>query len=117
MKKLIIISILFLSGCSCICPSAPTRVVSNEKGTNIYYNEEFIGSDSTYAILRNKNANKSTLTGEKKGCTTKIIPVEYHFDLGALNIFDLRNWVRILTWNVYEVDRDKDLYNVTPNCK
>lgn len=116
MKKTILAAVLLLCGCSCLCPNTPARVISNEKGTNIYYNNEFIGSDSTYAVLRNKNADNSFLQGQKKGCTPKTLAVEYRFDLGVFNLFDLRNWVRLLTWDVYIVDGNKDLYNVTPDC-
>lgn len=119
MRQLLITSVLCiaLSGCSCICPTNPVRIVSNEKNTNIYYNGEFIGSDSTFAILKNYNVEKSTVSGEKKGCTTTTLPVSYGFDMSVLNIVDLRNVVRLLTWDVYIVDKSKDLYNVTPRCK
>lgn len=117
MKNFFLASLLLLAGCSCICPAEPVRVISNEKGTDIYYNEEYLGSDSTYALLRNKNVRESTLSGEKKGCTTQTLPVEYGFDLSVLNVFDLRNVIRLLTWDVYIVDDSKNMYNVTPKCK
>ncbi len=117
MKKIFIASLLFLSGCSCICPNIPVRAISNEKNTNIYYNNEYVGADSTYVILRNKNIDKAQLTGEKKGCQTTTLPVEYRFDWSVVNIIDLRNIARILTWDVYEAEPGKDLYNLTPKCK
>lgn len=118
-KQLLIAAFLcsFLSGCSCICPTNPVRIISNEKNTNIYYNGEFIGSDSTFAALKNKNVDKSIISGEKRGCTTTTLPVSYVFDMGVFNVVDPRNIVRLLTWDVYIVDKDKDLYNVTPRCK
>ena len=116
MKKILLATVLILSGCSCICPVQPVHVMSNEKNTNIYYNNEFIGADNTYAVLRNKNVEKSYFKGEKKGCETQVINIEHHFDFGVLNIFDLRNVFRLLAWDVYRVDRDKKIYNVTPRC-
>lgn len=116
MKKILLLCLLFLSGCSCICPAYPVRVTSSEKGTNIYYDEEFIGSDSSYIVLRNKGIDKAKITGEKKGCKTTTLSPLYKFDWGVLNIIDLRNIARLLTGNVYIADTTKDLYNVTPRC-
>lgn len=116
MKKLLLTSLLLLSGCSCICPNTPVRAISNEKNTNIFYNQEYIGADSTYVLLRNKGIDKAKLVGEKKGCQTTVLPVEYRFNWGVLNIVDLRNIGRLLTWDVYEADPSKDLYNLTPKC-
>lgn len=118
MKKIFIACFCaFLGACTCICPSQPVRVISNEKHTDIYYNNELLGSDSTYAILQNKGVEKATLSGEKRGCETTKLPVQHNFDYGVLNIFDVRNIVRLISWDVYEVDTSKDLYNVTPKCR
>ena len=119
MKKFLTTAslVLLLAGCSCICPTNPVQVISNEKNTNIYYNGEYIGADSTYAIFKNKDVETATIRGEKKGCEKTVLPVQYNFDMSVLNIVDLRNIVRLLTWDVYTVDKSKILYNVTPRCK
>jgi len=114
--KIAMACVLFLTGCSCLCPTAPVRVISNEKNTNIYYNDEFVGSDSTYVILRNRDIDKAKITGEKKGCRTTSLSPEYLFDWQVINILDIRNIARILTWQVYKVDYSRDLYNITPRC-
>ena len=116
MKKYLALFCCLITGCSCICPTEPVRVISNEKDTKIYYNGEYIGTDSTFAILRNKNIDKSYLAGEKKGCAAKIIQPDYSFDLSTLWILDLRNLVRLLSWDVYKIDDSRNLYNVTPKC-
>lgn len=119
MRKLLTIcaGVVVLAGCSCICPTNPAQIISNEKNTNIYYNGEYIGADSTYAILKNTGVEKATIRGEKKGCETTVLPVSYNFDMSTLNILDLRNIVRLLTWDVYTVDKSKNIYNVTPRCE
>lgn len=118
MKKiLILVFTAALAGCSCICPSgSPVRVISNEKNTNIYYNGEYLGADSTLVAIRNKHIENAIISGEKKGCKTTEIKPEYVFDIGVLWILDLRNIVRLFDWDVYRLSDPRDIYNVTPKC-
>lgn len=116
MKKIFLATVLFLTGCSCICPTTPVRVISNERDTSIYYNNEYIGADSTYVVLRSKDIKRATIRGEKKGCQTQILKPMYRFDWSVINIIDFRNIARLLTWDVYEAEPTKDMYNVTPKC-
>lgn len=118
MKKLYIFCALaFLTGCTAhTYPEKTIIAVSNEKNTNIYLNEEYQGSEQANLRIMNKESKNAFVYGKKKGCQTSKLKIAYKFDMGVFWLLDLNNIPRLLTWNVWEVDEDKSLYNVTPDC-
>ena len=118
-KILLSLTVLLLcSGCvSQKYPPEPIRAISNIEGTKIYLNDEYQGTDSTVLYILQKKSSTSYVRGIHKNCEKKEIQIEHVFDFSVLNVLDLRNIGRILTGNWWIVDTDKDLYNVTPDCK
>lgn len=118
MKKFVVLcSILLLTGCTAHnYPERSIYAVSNEKNTNIYLNEEYQGNENANLRILNKESKDSYVYGVKKGCKTSKLKIAYKFDMGVFWIVDLNNIPRLLTWNVWVVDEDKTLYNVTPIC-
>lgn len=100
-----------------MCPGQPIYVNSNENDTKLYLNDEYIGTNTTVAFVQNKKSGESYFKGSKYGCNDKSIQVEHNFDWSVFYVLDLRNVARLVTWNVYEVDYEKDRYNVTPICE
>lgn len=119
MKKILVfMSILALCGCTAhTYPQRPIKAFSNEKNTNIFLNEEYQGNENADLRILNKESKETFVYGKKKGCKDSKIKIAYKFDMGVFWILDLNNIPRLLTWDVYKVDEDKDLYNVTPICE
>lgn len=119
MKK---ISIIFLCAALCGCtahtyPERPIKAFSNEKNTNIFLNDEYQGNEIANLKILNKESKESYVYGKKKGCKDAKLKIAYKFDIGVLWILDLNNIPRLFTLDVWKVDEDKDVYNVTPMCE
>ncbi len=118
MKKILVfVSILALCGCVNRYPDKQIIAMSNEKNTDIWLNEEYQGSEYTQLRILNSQAKNSYVVGKKKGCPAKKIKIEYLFDWDVIWIVNPKQLWRLLTWDVWKVDEDKDLYNVTPECE
>lgn len=119
MKKIVALSsILLLASCTAHnYPEKSIYAVSNEKNTSIYLNEEYQGSETASLRIMNKESKDAYVYGKKKGCQASKLKIAYKFDMGVFWLLDLNNIPRLLTWNVWKVDEDKSLYNVTPMCE
>ena len=106
----------FITGCAYKYPQKPIRAISNIENTKIYLNDEYAGTDYTTLYILNSKSSQSFVEGRKKGCENKNIQIEYEFDFGVLNLFNPKNVIRLLTWDVFIVNEKKDMYNVTPTC-
>lgn len=115
-KTIMLIFCLLIAGCANQYPSKPIRAMSNEAGTKIYLNDEYVGTDATTLYILNSRSSDSYVSGIKKGCEVKKLQIEYQFDYGVFNIADIRNIGRLFTGNVFVVNEEKDLYNVSPMC-
>lgn len=115
-KFLILTTILALGGCANRYPDKPITAMSNEKNTDIWLDEEYQGSEYTQLRILNSKAKDAYVYGKKKGCETKKLKIEYTFDYSVLWLISPSQIYRFLTWDVWKVDEDKNLYNVTPEC-
>ena len=116
MNKLIILSTaLLLSACTSLSSNDIVTVISYEKNTDIYKNDEMIGISHTQVALRNSGIQRVVFKGVKKGCIPAVIPAEYEFDISTLNVANPYNWSRWVNGNWYK-KTDKKTYFVTPVC-
>lgn len=116
MKKYFVL--LFFCLCSCVHEYNQSGVyaVSNEKGTNIFVNDEYMGSETAAIRVLNRKSSNSYVRGEKKGCKSVTLPLEYRFDASVFWIINPKQLMRLFTGNVYILDENKTIYNVTPRC-
>lgn len=119
-KKYILAAILFLSGCAVGKNDAETltTLLSYEKYTDIYVNDELQGINHTQARLPYKGIKTTTIEGRKKGCKTAVLKPEYEFDTPMLlNPFNLLYVPeKYFAWDWWRPAK-KDIYNVTPICE
>lgn len=121
MKKIyILVAVLILSGCATAkdSPKTLTTLLSYEKYTDLYVNNELAGINHTQIFLPYKGIRETTLEGRKKGCKSTIIKPEYEFDspmlLNPLNILYVPE--KYFAWDWWR-PASKDLYNLTPVCE
>ena len=118
MKKFLIL-MSFFALCGCTAHTYPERTIkafSNEKNTNIFLNDEYQGNEIANLRILNKESKTAYVYGKKKGCQDSKIKIAYKFDMGVFWILDLNNIPRLFTLDVWKVDEEKDLYNITPIC-
>lgn len=96
-KTIMLIFCLLIAGCANQYPSKPIRAMSNEAGTKIYLNDEYVGTDATTLYILNSRSSDSYVSGIKKGCEVKKLQIEYQFDYGVFNIADIWLMVYIYT--------------------
>lgn len=87
MKKIFILfALVFLSGCASMFSGTKETILvrSEEKDSNIYLNNEYIGRDSAIAIISKKKLKNSTIRVEKKGCEPTNKKIETKFDATTL---------------------------------
>ena len=115
MKKFIFLFSILL--CGCASNNDLVTVLSYEKNTNIYLNEELVGISHTQIKLPDRNIKNTKLYGKKNGCQTTVLNVNYEFDTSMiLNPFNLLFAPdKYFTWDWWRAG-DKSLYNVTPIC-
>ncbi len=120
MKKIYILAaVLALSGCA--NSKNDTRnvvtLLSYEKYTDLYINNELQGINHTQAKLPYKGIKNATLRGEKKGCKTAVLSPDYEFDTPMLlNPFNLLYVPeKYFAWDWWRPS-NKDVYNLTQNC-
>ena len=120
MKKyLILASVLFVCGCATSNKNGDiVTLLSYEKNTDIFVNNELVGITHTQTKLPYKKANKTVLEGRKKGCKTTTLQANYDFDyMMILNPFNLLYVPeKYFSWDWWKPSEDKTLYNVTPVC-
>ena len=120
MKKIFILcAVLILSACA--TGKKETELVtllSYEKYTDIYINNELVGISHTQTKLPYKDIRNITISGKKKGCKTTELKAEYEFDypmlLNPTNILYVPE--KYFTWDWWRPSKSKVLYNVTPIC-
>ena len=78
MKKFIFLFSILL--CGCASNNDLVTVLSYEKNTNIYLNEELVGISHTQIKLPDRNIKNTKLYGKKNGCQTTVLNVNYEFD-------------------------------------
>lgn len=120
MKKLILASILILSACATgPKDSEVVTILSYEKYTDLYVNDELVGINHTQTRLPYKNIKNTKIYGKKEGCQTAELNAEYEFDtpmlLNPANILYVPE--KYLSWDWLRPSEGKTLYNVTPICK
>ena len=121
MKKLYILTaILLLSGCATGKDDSKTltTLLSYEKYTDLYINNELQGINHTQARLPYKGIKNTTLEGRKKGCKSVVLKPDYEFDTPMLlNPFNLLYVPeKYFAWDWWRPAR-KDVYNLTPICE
>ena len=83
MKKyLILASVLLMCGCASIFQGTSENIIirSEEKGTKIYINDEYIGTDSGVATISKKKLKNSYIRASKKGCKDTIRHIDTSID-------------------------------------
>ncbi len=55
-------------------------VFSDVKGTNLYLNDERIGTDSATTVISKKHMSNAVLKAKKKGCSDKTAKIETQID-------------------------------------
>ena len=119
-KTIYAISILFfLTACATgKNDSGLVTLLSTEKNTNIYINEELVGVQYTQTKLPYRNIRNTVIEGRKKGCKTTTVKPDYEFDspmlLNPTNILYVPE--KYFSWDWWKPNPDKTLYNVTPVC-
>lgn len=116
MKKYIFLFCVLL--CGCTSNNDLVTVLSYEKNTDIYLNNELVGINHTQIQLPDRNVKKAKLYGKKQGCQTAVLDINYEFDTNMLlNPFNLIFAPdKYFTWDWWRAG-DKQLYNVTPICR
>ncbi|MBQ8671604.1 MAG: hypothetical protein IJ525_03680 [Alphaproteobacteria bacterium] len=121
MKKIYLIAaVLTLFGCANSENDAKNLVtlLSYEKYTDLYMNNELQGINHTQAKLPYKGIKNTILEGRKKGCKTAILHPDYEFDtpmvLNPFNLFYVPE--KYFSWDWWRPAR-RDLYNLTPICE
>lgn len=116
----ILTAILLLAGCANNKNDSRNVVtlLSYEKYTDLFINNELQGINHTQAKLPYKGIKDTTLEGRKKGCKTTILKPEYEFDTPMLlNPFNLLYVPeKYFAWDWWRPAR-KDVYNLTPICE
>lgn len=120
MKKYILLSMFLLSACATNkTNSNVVTILSYEKYTDIYVNDELVGINHTQVQLPYKNIKNTKIHGKKRGCKTTSIDVEYEFDtpmlLNPLNILYVPE--KYFSWDWFRHSDTKNMYNVTPYCE
>lgn len=115
MKNLAILSFLMLCACTTTPVSNTVTIISYEKDTNIYKNDELIGRDATQTELYDKGIQNVIFKGVKKGCVPAVVRAEYEFDTDVLYPYYPENWVRWINGNWYK-KTEKRTYYLTPIC-
>ena len=117
MRKITFLFCILLCGCATKKNDVIT-ILSYEKYTDLYVNNELVGINHTQVQLPNKNIRKTKLYGKKQGCNTTELSVDYKFDASMIyNPFNLLYAPeKYLSWDWWKAG-DKYLYNVTPICK
>lgn len=120
MKKLLLATILLLTGCATSNKdSEVVTILSYEKYTDLYVNDELVGINHTQTRIPVKNIKETKIYGKKEGCQTVSVNAEYEFDtpmlLNPANILYVPE--KYLDWNWWRPSTGKTLYNVTPVCK
>lgn len=118
MNKIFALPALLLL-CGCVHEYNQKQIVatSSVDGTDIYLNGEYQGTNMTSLRIMNKHAKNSFVVGEKKSCKPATLQIEYKFDPTVFWVFNFSNIKRLANWDVYIVDEEKGLYNVTPRCE
>lgn len=115
MKKIILSTFFLLCACSTAPVDNTITIVSYEKDTRIYKNEELLGKDSVQTQIPDKGVQNVIFKGVKKGCEPAIMRAEYEFDTDTLYPYDPENWVRWINGNWYK-KTEKRVYYLTPIC-
>ena len=118
MKKYIFLFSILLCGCATSkTNSNVVTILSYEKYTDLYVNDELVGINHTQTRLPHKNIKNTKIYGKKQGCQTVELKADYEFDTPMLlNPFNLLYVPeKYFTWDWWRAG-DKDLYNVTPIC-
>ncbi len=121
MKKIcFILAFLFVSACANNKDSARNvaTLISYEKYTDLYMNNELQGINHTQIKLPYKGIKNTVLEGRKKGCKSIIIKASYEFDVPMLlNPFNLLYVPeKYFSWDWWRPD-NKEVYNLTPSCE
>ncbi len=121
MKKFYILTaLLFIQSCATseIDTRNLTTLLSYEKYTDLYINDELQGINHTQVKLPYKNIKNAVLEGRKKGCKTVALKPDYEFDtpmlLNPLNILYVPE--KYFAWDWWRPAK-KDIYNLTPICE
>ncbi len=122
MKKiyLLVAVILAVTGCANNENNARNvaTLISYEKYTDLYMNNELQGINHTKATLPYKGIKDTVLEGRKKGCKSVTLKPSYEFDTPMLlNPFNLLYVPeKYLAWDWWR-PAYKDVYNLTPICE
>lgn len=120
MKKcFLILSIFVLSACATGRQEAElVTLLSYEKYTDIYVNNELVGISHTQTKLPYKGIKETVISGKKKGCKTTEVRASYEFDYPMLinpaNILYVPE--KYFSWDWWRPSKSKVMYNVTPIC-
>lgn len=120
MKKIfLLVAVLGLTACA--TGRKETEIVtllSYEKYTDIFINNELVGISHTQTKLPYKNIKNTIISGRKKGCKTTELKAEYEFDYPML--FNPTNILYVpekyFSWDWWRPSKQKVMYNVTPVC-
>lgn len=120
-KKLCLIAIILtITGCANNKDDGRniTTLLSYEKYTDIYMNNELQGINHTQAKLPYKGIRDTIIEGRKKGCKSAILKPDFEFDtpmlLNPLNILYVPE--KYFAWDWWR-PAQRDLYNLTPICE
>ncbi len=119
MKKYILIFMMGLTGCASSSNNIkPVSIISYEKYTDLYVNDELVGISHTQIQLPYKNADKTTITAKKQGCESITVNAEYEFDtpmlLNPFNVLYVPE--KYFSWDWWRPAEYKTTYFVTPVC-
>ena len=119
MKKILILTILFLTGCATGRDEVElTTLLSYERNTDIFINNELAGVSHTQVKLPYKGIKNVVITGKKKGCKSTELRAQYDFDywmlLNPFNVLYVPD--KYFNWDWWKPSQSKILYNVTPIC-
>ena len=120
MKKMLIFLVLMIAGCANNAndPQNVVTLLSYEKYTDLFINNELQGINHTQAKLPYKGIKNTVLEGRKEGCKTATLRPEYEFDtpmlLNPLNILYVPE--KYFSWDWWRPAYGKDVYNLTPVC-
>lgn len=120
MKKAFLLITLFLCGCAA-SPSntGVVELISYEKYSDLYINNELVGISHTQAQLPYKGIKETKLSAKKDGCEPVEVNAVYEFDSPMLlNPFNLLYVPeKYFSWDWWRPAKSKHTYYLTPICK